>query len=129
MRTDALVEFGSIGLDPAKESGVVDLHTAISQHALEITMADRELQVPADRPQDDLRRELPTFERVLVILLHYQPLSTPSGRSSSRTSFKAATEPAILGGVEMVHMMRKGQAKYARNPQPSLAEQFEVLAA
>jgi hypothetical protein len=29
----------------------------------------------------------------------------------------------------MIHMMRKGQAKYARNPQPSLAEQFELLAA
>jgi len=36
---------------------------------------------------------------------------------------------AILGGIEMVHMMRKGQAKYARNPQPSLAEQFDLLAA
>jgi putative transposase len=36
---------------------------------------------------------------------------------------------AILGGIEMVHMMRKGQAKYARNPRLSLAEQFERLAA
>ena len=36
---------------------------------------------------------------------------------------------AILSGIEMVHMMRKGQAKYARNRQPSLAEQFERLAA
>jgi hypothetical protein len=29
----------------------------------------------------------------------------------------------------MVHMMRKGQAKYACNQQLSLAEQFEQLAA
>ena len=36
---------------------------------------------------------------------------------------------AILGGIEMVQMMRKGQAKYARNLQPSLAQQFERLAA
>jgi transposase-like protein len=36
---------------------------------------------------------------------------------------------AILGGIELVHMMRKGQAKYAGNRQPSLAEQFEWLAA
>jgi hypothetical protein len=28
----------------------------------------------------------------------------------------------ILSGIEMVHMMRKGQAKYACNRQPSLAE-------
>jgi hypothetical protein len=36
---------------------------------------------------------------------------------------------ATLGGIEMVHMMRKGQARYAHNPQPSLAEQFDLLAA
>jgi transposase-like protein len=36
---------------------------------------------------------------------------------------------AILSGIEMVHMMRKGQAKYAGNRHPSLAEQFERLAA
>jgi putative transposase len=36
---------------------------------------------------------------------------------------------AILSGVEMIHMIRKGQAKCAKNPRPSLAEQFERLAA
>jgi putative transposase len=36
---------------------------------------------------------------------------------------------AILSGIEMVHMMRKQQAKYACNLQPSLAEQFNLLAA
>ena len=36
---------------------------------------------------------------------------------------------AILGGIEMVHMMRKGQAKYACTQHLSLAEQFERLAA
>jgi transposase-like protein len=35
----------------------------------------------------------------------------------------------ILGGIEMIHMMRKQQAKYAKNPLPSLAEQFDLLAA
>ncbi|MBD2749558.1 IS6 family transposase [Microvirga sp. BT688] len=35
----------------------------------------------------------------------------------------------ILGGIEMIHMMRKQQAKYACNLHPSLAEQFEILAA
>ena len=34
----------------------------------------------------------------------------------------------ILGGIEVVHTMRKGQAKYAQNLQPSLAEPFERLA-
>jgi transposase-like protein len=36
---------------------------------------------------------------------------------------------AIIGGIEMIHMMRKGQAKYASNPGLSLAAQFERLAA
>jgi len=36
---------------------------------------------------------------------------------------------AILGGIEMVHMMREGQARYACRSELSLAEQFELLAA
>jgi putative transposase len=36
---------------------------------------------------------------------------------------------AVLGGIEMVHMMRKGQARCAPDQQLSLAEQFERLAA
>jgi putative transposase len=34
----------------------------------------------------------------------------------------------ILGGIELIHMMRKGQAKYACHSNLSLAEQFERLA-
>jgi transposase-like protein len=36
---------------------------------------------------------------------------------------------AILGGIEVIHMMRKGQANYACDPGLSLAEQFERLTA
>jgi transposase-like protein len=44
--------------------------------------------------------------------------------------FKAISSArAILGGIEMVHMMRKGQAKYACAQHPWLAKQFERLAA
>jgi transposase-like protein len=35
----------------------------------------------------------------------------------------------ILGGIEMVHMMRKGQAKYVCNSDLSLSVQFETLVA
>jgi putative transposase len=35
----------------------------------------------------------------------------------------------IVGGIEMVHGMRKGQAKHACNPQPPLSEQLNLLAA
>jgi putative transposase len=40
-----------------------------------------------------------------------------------------ATAEIILGGIEMVPMMRKRQARFAFNPNPSLAEQFDSLAA
>ena len=44
--------------------------------------------------------------------------------------FKSAgSARIILGGIEMIHMMRKGQAKYACAQQLSLVEQFERLAA
>jgi putative transposase len=44
--------------------------------------------------------------------------------------FKSTTTArVILSGIEMVHMMRKGQAKYACNSDVSLSEQFELLAA
>ncbi|WP_432431036.1 IS6 family transposase [Mesorhizobium erdmanii] len=44
--------------------------------------------------------------------------------------FKSTHAAAVtLSGIEMVHMMRKRQARYAFNPNPSLAEQFEILAA
>jgi transposase-like protein len=40
-----------------------------------------------------------------------------------------ASAQAILSGIEMVHMMRKQQAKYACKQQLSLAEQFYLIAA
>jgi putative transposase len=44
--------------------------------------------------------------------------------------FKSADSArVILEGIELVHMLRKHQAKYACNQQLSLAEQFERLAA
>jgi putative transposase len=51
-------------------------------------------------------------------------------RVRAMMGFKAMSSArTILGGIEMVHMMRKGQAKSAYAQQLSLAEQFERLAA
>jgi putative transposase len=41
----------------------------------------------------------------------------------------SASARAILDGIEMIAMMRKRQARYPYNPDPSLAEQFAILAA
>ena len=51
-------------------------------------------------------------------------------RVRSMLGFKSMSSArVILSGIEMVHMMRKGQAKYACHSNLSLAEQFERLAA
>ena len=44
--------------------------------------------------------------------------------------FNSTTCAAImLSGIEMIHMMRKRQARFAFNPAPPLAEQFAIPAA
>jgi putative transposase len=44
--------------------------------------------------------------------------------------FKSLESAAtILSGIELVHIMRKRQARFSHNPNPSLAEQFAMLAA
>jgi transposase-like protein len=47
----------------------------------------------------------------------------------SMLGFKSTnTAEIILSGIEMVHMMRKRQARFAYDPTPSIARQFEILA-
>ncbi|MBB3424458.1 transposase-like protein [Rhizobium sp. BK312] len=51
-------------------------------------------------------------------------------RIRSVLGFKStASAEVILSGIEMVRMMRKRQARFADNPGPSIAEQFELIAA
>jgi transposase-like protein len=51
-------------------------------------------------------------------------------RIRSMLGFKSmASAEIILSGIELIHMMRKQQARYAFNPHPSISEQFEILAA
>ncbi|KAB2950641.1 MAG: IS6 family transposase [Rhizobiaceae bacterium] len=51
-------------------------------------------------------------------------------RIRSMLGFKSPKSAVIiLSGIEMIHMMRKRQARYAYNPRPSIAEQFDILAA
>jgi len=51
-------------------------------------------------------------------------------RVRSMLGFKSmASARIILDGIEMAHMMRKRQARFAYNPRPSIAEQFKILAA
>src|SRR3954449_11822218 len=57
-----LLQLRGEALDPAVHGRVIDHHAAIGEHSLKIAIADRELQVPAHRPQDYLGREAKAAE-------------------------------------------------------------------
>ena len=66
VRPDLPLHFGRISLDPPEDRGVVNLNATVQQHELKITIADREHQIPPDRPQDHLSVELSPFERLIL---------------------------------------------------------------
>ena len=63
------------------------------------------------------QRTVPPFER-LERIFQIEELGA---------SYAGKCAVTITSGIEMVHMMRKRQARYVFNPAPSLAEQFEIL--
>ncbi len=118
------------------------LRTALKRHGrperivIDGSQTNREAIVScdiADRLQDNSRRKLkPIRIRQSAYLNNRieQDHRSIKRRIRPMMGFKSMSSArAILGGIEMVHMMRKGQANYACNPQPTLAEQFERLAA
>jgi putative transposase len=86
-----------------------------------------------DRLQDRSRRKLKPIRILQSAYLNNrieQDHRAIKRRVRPMMGFKAMSSArVILGGIDMVHMMRKGQAKYACARQLSLAEQFERLAA
>ncbi len=118
------------------------LHKALKRHGrperivIDGSQTNREaiqLCDTADRLQDRSRRELkPIRIRQSAYLNNRieQDHRAIKRRVRPMLGFKSMTSArAILGGIEMIHMMRKGQAKYACRLQVSLAEQFDLLAA
>jgi putative transposase len=86
-----------------------------------------------DRPQDRSRRELKPI-RIRQSAYLNNPIEQDHRAIKRRVRLmlgfqSMVTARVILGGIEMIHRMRKGQAKYACYQQPSLAEQFHLLAA
>ena len=90
-----LLQFHGIGLDPAVDGRVVDRYAAVPQHQFKVAVGDRELQVPAHRPQDHLRRELPALERTLPPCHpRYAPdVSNPALLPDQPAAANLATEP------------------------------------
>jgi len=87
----------------------------------------------ADRLHDRSRRELKPIQIRQNAYLNNrieQDHRAIKRRVRPMLGFKSTESArAILGGIEMVHMMRKGQAKYVQNRQSSLADQFEQIVA
>jgi transposase-like protein len=88
---------------------------------------------PAGRLRDQSRRNL---KPIRIRRSHYLNNRIAQDHCAIKRSvrptlgFKSVDSARVtLGGIELIHMMRKQQAKYAFNSQPSLAEQFHLLAA
>lgn len=87
----------------------------------------------ADRLQDRSRRKLRSVRIRRSAYLNNRiehDHRAVKRRIRPMLGFKSmASARAILGGIEMLHMLRKGLARYVGNSQLSLAEQFTILAA
>jgi transposase-like protein len=111
-------------------------HGRLERIVIDGSQTNREAILSCDttnRLQDQSRRELkPIRIRQSVYLNNCieQDHRAIKRRIRTMLGFKSmASALMILSGIEMVHMMRKGQAKYACRSQLSLAEQFNILAA
>ena len=101
-----------------------------------ISHLDRSLANPANIGVDAERRQLTVMfcdlveSTTLASTLDPEEYRAIERRIRPMLGFKStASARVILSGIEMDHMMRKGQAKYACRSQLSLAEQFNLLAA
>ncbi len=83
--------FRRITLNPAVNRGVIDIHSAFSQHLLQLTVTDAVFAVPAYGPQNDVTLKMPAFEWVHV-QLHQQKgmisLSPPTICNSASNNIK-----------------------------------------
>lgn len=102
---------------------------AVSQHALEITVADRELQVLAHRPHDHLRRELPTLERALPAAHHRVTPAAEKGwvLPDRYPGANAATEPPLLDLGGELAVADPVPAVPANRPEHDLAPEVAPL--
>src|SRR3984957_8981172 len=86
MWADSLFKLRCVGLDPSADRRVVVLDAAIEQHELQITVADREHQIPSHGPKDRLGCELPPLETITQTHTDARPIVPPQsyGKSPSR---------------------------------------------
>src|SRR5271166_3407532 len=62
-RSQSALNFWGVTLHPPPDGDVVDRKSALGKEFLHVAVGQRELQIPANRQQDDLRFELPPLEK------------------------------------------------------------------
>src|SRR5258706_11731422 len=126
MGSAAPLQFGCVALYPPVDRGVIDMQSPLAHHLLQISVAERIPQVPADTQQNDLGLEVTPFEwsggihefgssrfseyrRVYPILPIFatQPYSLPQLTASHKSSIvlsskKSGSPPTGVVGNGMV---------------------------
>jgi hypothetical protein len=70
VRLTAFLQFGSVALHPAPNRRVIDAQASFCHQLFQITIAERETEIPADAKGDDLIREVFSPKEPRPILLH-----------------------------------------------------------
>jgi hypothetical protein len=79
MTPDPLLQFGSIGLLPTEQGGVIHRDATVGQHRRQLAIADREDQIPPQSPEDHLGCKMPPLEGAIPAHRRH-PGSTKSAR-------------------------------------------------
>ena len=80
------VEFGSVALHPAPNRRVIDAQASFCHEFFQITIAERETEIPADAKGDHLIREVSSPKEPRPILLH--PATLPKAWPSCSQHFR-----------------------------------------
>ncbi len=87
--------FRRITLNPAVNRGVIDIHSAFSQHLLQLTVTDAVFAVPAYGPQNDVTLKMPAFEWVHVQLHQQKGMISLSPPTICNSAENLSTLPAV----------------------------------
>ncbi len=87
--------FRRITLNPAVNRGVIDIHSAFSQHLLQLTVTDAVFAVPAYGPQNDVTLKMPAFEWVVQLLHQQKGMISLSPPTICNSAENLSTLPAV----------------------------------
>jgi hypothetical protein len=81
MRSASLLQFGCVVLHPAIDRGMIDMQSPLEHHFLQVSIAERISEVPANTEQNTLWLEVTPFERGLRCHNHLLPIFWSSPRT------------------------------------------------